>query len=703
MTNRPYAVGLDIGGTFTDFVLLDERGGVSVHKVLTTPADPALAALEGLAQLLSRAAVALDQVDLLVHSTTLVTNALIEQRGARTGLLTTSGFRDVLEMRDEHRYDIYDLFLTWPEPLVPRDRRLGVTERITRDGVVLTALDTGEVVAAADRLVSDGVEAIAVSFLHAYQNPTHEEAVAALLRERHPGIPVTLSSRVAPVMREYERTSTAVADAFVRPLADAYLSRMEAGLAALGFRGRFYLMLSGGGSASVSSAREHVIRLVESGPAAGALAAGLYGQLTDNDPILSFDMGGTTAKTCVLEGGRPELVNVLEVGRTQRFKRGSGLPLVIPSVELLEIGAGGGSIARIDELGFLKVGPDSAGAAPGPACYGLGGSQPTVTDANLLLGYLDPNYFLGGRMALDVEAARSALGRLADAAGMSPTEAAWGVHQVVNENMAQAAMMHLVERNWDPRRMTLVAFGGAGPAHAGAIAHRLGARRILFPLGAGATSALGCLAAPLSFQFTRSLPAVLRETDWAGVNALFADLEARGRAALAEAGVAPEQVTMRREADLRIYGQIHEVMIDVPAGPLGPDSIAPLTEAFGRVYRRLYSRFNPEALLEVVNWKLTALGPPRPVELRQPGSGRAGLAAASKGRRPVYLQRAGGFVDCPVYDRYLLTPGSRLSGPAILEERETTIVLPPAASALVDEFWDLIVELAPSENGAARA
>lgn len=694
MVARSYGIGVDIGGTFTDFVLLDDHGGVQVHKLLTTPDDPARAALQGIEELVGAAHVPLGQVDLLVHSTTLVTNALTQGRGATTGLITTRGFRDVLEMRDEHRYDIYDLFLSWPDPIVPRERRLTVNERITRDGTVLTAPDEVEVASVVEELVAQGVEAIAISLLHSYKNPSHEQQVAAIVRRLVPKIPVTLSSEVAPVIREYERTSTAVADAFIRPLVNAYLTRMEEGLARRGFGGRFYLMLSGGGSASVASARQYPIRLVESGPAAGALAAGLYGRLTRSESVVSFDMGGTTAKICMLDDGRPSVVNTLEVARTRRFLRGSGMPLVVPSVELIEIGAGGGSIARIDPMGLLKVGPDSAGADPGPVCYGLGGTEPTVTDANLTLGYLDDRYFLGGRMRLDLEAARASLGQLGATAGMSPLAAAWGVHQVVNESMAQAARMHFQEKNIDPRMVTMVAFGGAGPTHAAAVARLLGTPRIIFPLGAGATSALGCLAAPLAFQFTHSIVSVLDELKWSELNALYAQMEAAGYAALAEAGIPDDKVELIREADLRIYGQIHEITIPVEGGEFGPHSVATLTAAFGNAYRRLYGRFNDAAVIEAVNWKLIARSPSRRLELRIPD--QVSARSALKGHRPAYLAEAGARVDLPVYDRYLFTPGSTIQGPAIVEERETTVVLPSGSSGTLDEFGSLIVDLAGS-------
>lgn len=692
------SVGIDIGGTFTDLVALDENGGVRVHKILTTGDEPSRGALDGLRELIARERLSIDQIDLVVHSTTLVTNALIEQRGARTGLLTTLGFRDVLEMRDEHRYDVYDVFLKWPLPLVPRDRRLPITERVTRDGLVLAEPQESEVVAAVDALVGDGVEVVAISFIHSYRYPNHERTVADIIRRCRPTLTVTLSSEVAPIIGEYERTSTTVADAYVRPLVDAYLARMEKGLGDMGFAGLFYLMLSQGGFGSVASARRHPIRLVESGPAAGALAAAQYSRVTGSDPILSFDMGGTTAKVCVIAGGQPTMVSMLEVARSQRFKKGSGMPLLTPSVELLEIGAGGGSIARRDPLGLLKVGPDSAGADPGPVCYGRGGSMPTVTDANLVLGYLDADYFLGGRMKLDLPAAQAALAQLGNELGMSPVDAAWGVHQVVNEHMARAARTHVIEKDRDPRSMTIVAFGGAGPAHAAKIAGLIGARKVMYPLGAGATSALGCLAAPPSSEVVRSLPGALKDLPWDAVNALIADMERDGIAALAEAGVPAEQVELVREVDARIEGQIHELTIPVSAGLLGPHSLGSLRESFADLYLHLYGRFDPEAALEVITWKVTARGPARLVKLQRAVPGTGDQAAALKGHRLAYFGEARGHLSVPVYHRYFLGPGSRVQGPAIIEEREATVVMPPNTIAIVDEYWNLCLDLLPDPD-----
>ncbi len=682
------AVGVDIGGTFTDFVMLDAEGQMQVHKVLTTPEDPARGALAGLRELLDRARIGARAVELLVHSTTLVTNSIIERKGATTALLCTRGFRDVLEMRREQRYDLYDLFLVWPEPLVPRDLRLPITERMTRDGVSLAAPDEDEVRAVLEEALSLGARSVAVSFLHSYANPSHERAVGDVVRRLHPELSVTLSSSAAPVLGEYERTSTAVADAYVAPPVRAYLGRMKQELDALGFQGRFLMMLSSGAAAAVTTAVAQPIRLVESGPAAGAAAAALVGTLAHADPVLSFDMGGTTAKVCLIEGGVPLVVNELEVARAHRLRRGSGLPLLVPSVELIEIGAGGGSIARVDATGILRVGPESAGARPGPASYGQGGKEPTVTDANLVLGYLDAGHFLGGEMRLDVAAAREAVSALGSRLGLTTERTAAAMYEVVNDSMSEAARMHLIERNWDPRKVTLVAFGGAGPAHAASIAHNLGVSRVIFPRGAGATSALGSLVAPLSFQHTQSLPSRLRDTDWPRANAILVELADRGRAALSDAGVDMQDVELVYEADMHLRGQVFEITVPVPGTTLDDSAAAQIRSAFGAIYRRLYSRHDPTAELEIVNWKVTARAPRRAISF---GGGGEPKGDALKGARLIYS--AGGFVSAKVYDRYRLTSGMSFEGPAIVEEREATVVIPAGGRVVVDEHRNLVLDL----------
>jgi len=698
----PYRIGLDIGGTFTDLVLAnDATGEIRLHKLLTTPRDPAEGALQGLEELCRAADIALGDVAALVHGTTLVTNAIIERTGARTGLLTTRGFRDILEMGKEQRYDIYDLFLQYPAPLVPRRWRIEVDERLTRDGTVLRPLDPDEVRAAARTLLSQGVEAIAVVFLHAYANPAHERAVRDLLARAHPTLSVSISSEVDPEIREYERTCTTVCNAFVQPLADRYLARLARALDARGFRGRFTLMQSSGGTITPDAARRFPIRLLESGPAGGALVTAFFGAQLARRDLVAFDMGGTTAKLCLIRDGRPEIAPSIEAARVHRFKRGSGLPVTVPVVDMMEIGAGGGSVARVDTLGLLKVGPHSAGASPGPASYGLGGDDATVTDACVVLGYFDPGSFLGGTMRLDRDAAERALERLGAQVGLDPIAAAWGVYQIVSENMAAAARVYLIERGQDPRRFAMVAFGGAGPAHAPRVARILGVEEVIVPRASGVASALGFLVSPTSFDLVHSHPGVLDALEWTQVTALYEAMEAQGRALLRDPGVRPEEVTCRRRADARLAGQFHDIEIPVPDGRLAETHAPVLAAAFEAEYRRLYSTFLPGRQVQVLNWRVLVTGPPPALALARTGAppGTDG-AAALRGRRAAYFPETEGFVEVPVYDRDRLVPGARVRGPAIVEEREATTVVGPGDALTVDPLSNLIVRVAPP---AARA
>jgi 5-oxoprolinase (ATP-hydrolysing) len=689
-----YRVGLDIGGTFTDLVLLDEAtGSIRLHKVLTTR-DPADGALAGLAELCRAADLSLADIGLLVHGTTLVTNAIIERAGAPTALLVTRGFRDILEMGKEQRYDIYDLFLRFPDPLVPRRWRIEVDERVDRDGRVLVPLALDQVRAAARRLASQGVQSIAVSFLHAYANAAHEQAAGALLRREFPHLAVSLSSDVDPEIREYERTCTTVCNAYVQPLVDRYLARMETALAAEGFAGRFYLMHSSGGTIAPGAARRLPIRLLESGPAGGALVAAWFGERLGRRDLVAFDMGGTTAKTCLIRGGRAEIAPSIEAARVHRFKRGSGLPVMVPVIDMMEIGAGGGSIAGVDSLGLLRVGPHSAGASPGPACYGRGGSEATVTDACLALGYFDPGYFLGGTMPLDREAAMRALGRLGNRLGLDAVATAWGVHQIVSENMAAASRVYLIERGQDPRRFAMVAFGGAGPAHASRIARILGLREVVVPPATGVASALGFLVAPMSVDLAHSLPGLLDETDWAAVNALYAAMEERGRAMLAEGGVPPDQVRCVRRAEMRLVGQFHDIEVLVPGGRLGGEVVPALAAAFETEYRRLYGTFLADRPIQALAWRVLTSGPTPHVALAHGTvDPLADATRALRGRRRAYFPETEGFVEAPVYDRYALRPGATLAGPAIVEEREATTVVGPGDTLRVDGYYNLVLEV----------
>jgi N-methylhydantoinase A len=680
-------IGVDIGGTFTDLVLLAGGRVAAVGKALTTPADPSVAVAEGVARLLAEAGPG--RVGEVVHGTTLVANALIERKGAVTCLLTTRGVRDALEIRREHRYDLYDLFLQLPQPLVPRRRRWEVGERVLADGTVDRPLDESEVRRVARRARREGVEAVAVCFLHSYRHPDHERQAAAALARELPGVPVSASCEVVPELGEYVRASTTVANAYVRPLMDRYLETLARRLFEAGIAAPLHLMLSTGGLATVDTGRRFPIRLCESGPAAGALGAAFYGAAAGERDVLGFDMGGTTAKACLVEAGEPLLAREHEVARVYRFAPESGLPLRVPVIDLIEIGAGGGSIARVDRFGLPKVGPESAGAEPGPACYGRGGDQPTVTDADLLLGYLDPGFFLGGEMDLDLEAARSAVGALGARLGLGPAEAAAGVHQVVNESMAGAARMHSIERGRDVRRFALVATGGAGPVHAWGVARRLGIRRLVLPPSAGVASAFGMLTAPPAFDFARSLPAVLAAVGWADVRAAIAEMRREGAAQLALAGVRPGDVALTLAADVRYRGQGEGVTVALGAG-LGRRPAGQVREAFEAAYAGLYGRRPPGVEPEVLTWRVRVAGP-RPALTSRPGGTAPG--PARKGRRRVWSEERRGFVEADVWDRYRLAPGAVVAGPAVVEERESSAVIGSGGRGVVDEHGNLNVEL----------
>ncbi|MCX6049246.1 MAG: hydantoinase/oxoprolinase family protein [Chloroflexi bacterium] len=689
-----YRVGVDIGGTFTDLIVVhEETGAFAVGKVLTTPDDPSQAVETVLSETLQRAGIDLAGVQHLVHGTTLVTNAVIERKGAKTALLTTQGFRDSIEIGRENRYDLYDLMLEQPRPLVPRYLRFDVPQRTLADGSSLQALDENYVEQLACELAQNGIEAIAITFLHSFTNPTDERAARAAVLRAAPHLRISISSDVVPEIREFERASTTIANVYVQARVERYLRELEARLQRLGFAGNFFLMLSSGGIATVDTAVRYPVRLLESGPAAGALAATAYGLASGHADVLSFDMGGTTAKLCVIDQGRPLIAHDFEVDRKYRFKKGSGLPIKIPVIEMIEIGTGGGSIARVDALGLLKVGPDSAGSAPGPVCYGRGGREPTVTDADLILGYLDPGYFLGGQMKLDLAAARQAIkSKIADKLNLSVEAAAWGIHQIANENMANAARVHVLERGKDPHRFPLFAFGGAGPVHAYRLALALGSPILLAPLGAGVMSTVGFLSAPLAFDFVRSWPLRLNAPDWTHANHLLSEMEVEGQALLTASGVPPASITHEREVDMRYVGQGYAIRVPLPAGMLNAAHIPMLLTAFEKVYRELYERLGPPVPVEILNWRVVSAGP-RPDLRLQMTAATSNTQTAHKGERPAYFPEADGFVNTPIYDRYQLAPGTTFTGPAIVEERESTVIIGPGGRCQIDEQWNLIVEM----------
>ncbi len=694
-TNRGirHRVGVDVGGTFTDFLVLDDATGrFAVGKVLTTPSDPSQGIEGVMLDTLDRAGVSAAEIQHVVHGTTLVTNAIIERKGSRTALLATAGFRDTLEIGREQRYELYDLSIELPRPLVPRHLRFDVPERTLADGSVATPVDRQHVARLARELSDRGVEAVAIAFLNSFANPETERAAREALRGGAAGLRVSISSEVAPEIREFERTSTTVANVYVQGPVEEYLRELQDRLRRSGFTGSFFLMLSSGGLGTVETAVRFPVRLLESGPAAGALAAARYGVACGTPDLLSFDMGGTTAKFCVIDDGQPLLAQEFEFDRVYRFKKGSGLPAKVPVIEMIEIGAGGGSIARVDSLGLLKVGPDSAGAEPGPACYGRGGTEPTVTDADLILGYLDPGFFLGGAMSLDLDAARRAIQeRIAAPLSLTVEEAAWGIHQVVNQSMANAARVHVLERGRDPRRFPLFAFGGAGPVHGHRIARALGSPAVVAPFGAGVVSTVGFLSAPLAFDFVRPWRARVDGIDWTRVNALFDDMEGEGRELLAGSGVPRGDITSRREADMRYVGQGHEIRVPVPEGRLNEDLRVPLEAAFASTYQERYGRLGPPVPLEVISWRVTCSGPEPQLRLAMTTPEKGVGRASRKGTRSAYFPELGGHTETRVYDRYRLSPGARVDGPAIIEERESTAIVLPGARCTVDPEWNLVM------------
>ena len=692
-----YRIGSDIGGTFTDLILASEDGQTfQVGKVLTTPDRPDDAVVAGIQAVVGASGVPAAQVSHVLHGTTLFTNALIERTGARTALVTTKGFRDAIEIAREHRYDMYDLYMQRPRPIAPRHLRFELDERVLVDGSVRRAVDPAEVWRLADRLRTERIEAVGVCLLHAYANPAHERLVGTILREALPDTAVTLSSEVVPEIREYERTSTTLANVYVQRLAQQYLERLRDRLRGIGVGGGLFIMQSNGGLCEAETGGRYPVRLIESGPAAGALAAAHYGALLGHKDLLSFDMGGTTAKACVISDGEPLVSPEFEIDRRYRFKKGSGLPIKVPVIEMIEIGTGGGSIARVDALRRLRVGPESAGARPGPVCYGLGGADPTVTDADLVLGYLDPDFFLGGEMRLDQDAARHAIAeRVGKPLGLDPVEAAWGIHQLANESMAGAARIHAIERGKDVERFPIFAFGGAGPVHAFGVARILQSPSVIFPLGAGVMSAVGFLVAPLSFDFVRTLPGVLDALDWGAIAGTVAEMEAEGRAILGRT-IAADQIRFRRFADMRYRKQGYEIRVPIPDGLLDASRRDEIRRNFESAYRAIYGHTVRDAPVEAVSWRVVTQGP-RP-SLRLPTSARGGrdARAARKGVRRVYVSDARGYAEVPVYDRYALGAGATLEGPAVIEERESTVVVGAVARIRVDDAANVIVEVPPA-------
>ena len=684
MAEQVARLGVDIGGTFTD-VALEAGGRRYSAKMLTTPEAPERAVLAAIHTVLHEAGLAPADSSIIIHGTTLATNAIIERKGAKTALLTTEGFRDTIEIRHENRFEQYDVNIDLPPPLVPRRLRFPVRERVDARGRVLVPLDEGALAPVIARLATERIEAVAIGFLHSFMNPSHERRVGEILAERLPDVAVTLSSDVSPEMREYERFSTACANAYVQPLIGRYLADLEKMLRQEGFVCPLFLMLSGGGLTAVETAIRFPVRLVESGPAGGAIFAGEIARQCGLDKVLSYDMGGTTAKICLIDDLKPQTSRAFEVARIYRFKKGSGLPLRIPVIDMVEIGAGGGSIARVDRLKRITVGPDSAGADPGPACYGRGGTAPTVTDADLMLGRIDPTGFSGGRMALDRDAAEAALRReVGQPLDLAIDLAALGVSEIVDENMANAARVHAIESGKDASGRTLVAFGGAAPLHAARMAEKLGLNRVLVPSYAGVGSAVGFLRARIAYEIVRSSLQRLDRFDASAANGLYAAMRAEAEPVVRRgAGDAP--LTETRSAFMRYRGQGHEIAVPLPTRPYRAEDAEMLHTAFEEEYRRLYHRVIPGVEVEVLSWVML-LSAPRPAERDTVAPAPVPHTPQPARSRPVFDPEAGEFIEVPIYERRDLKPGALIPGPAVIVEDETSTVLTRLFDARIDAF-----------------
>ena len=685
-----YRIGTDIGGTFTDFTLIDDQTGeIFVTKRLTTPEQPDRAVIGGIEALGGDHPDLLAQSGAVVHATTLATNVVIERKGAPTGLLTTEGFRDILEIGRESRYHIYDLFIRFPEPLVARPLRLGVRERIYSDGRVLVPMEEDDVRKAAAVFRKAGVASIAVCFFHSYRNAYHELRAREILNEELPGVAISLSHEVHPEPKEYERTSTTVVDAYVKPVMDAYLQRLETSLADGGYTRNLLMMQSNGGTISAATARQHPIQIIESGPAAGVEAAAFYGRLLGVDDVLSFDMGGTTAKLCLIQQGRAARTRTFEVDRVHRFRQGSGIPVSIPVFDLLEIGAGGGSVARINDLGLVQVGPESAGSQPGPACYGLGGHAPTVTDADLVLGHLDAKSFLGGDMALDRDAAVKALDtHLGPDAGLSAVRAAAGIAEVVGETMASAARVYVADKGKDARDLTMVGFGGAGPLHVVSLARKLGCPSVIIPPLPGVMSSFGLLASGLAFEQSAPVRQLLDELDGARIEELRRTLEKQAAAALP----ADTAKTFLCVAEMWHLSQDYPLEVEIRGRFDDAAAVAGMRNDFAAVYEALYGRTDDDNPVELVSIRVqasTEAVPVRPPQL----AAAAGPANPSR-HRDVYHPSTGAMRRAAVHVRSDLGVGATIEGPAIIEERESTTVIGEGDRLTVNEIGCLVIEVA---------
>ena len=689
-TDNRFRLAADIGGTFTD-VVLDTPAQRYTTKVLTTPRAPELGVMNGVEVVLADSGVDATDIDIFVHGTTLATNALIERKGAKLAFLTTDGFRDIMETGFEKRFEHYDVFMDKPVPLVPRTLRYTVPERISARGQTLMPLDEQKVRDVAAQMRSEGIEAVAVGLMHAYAFPAHEQRIREILAEEIPDATICVSSEVCPEIREYERFSTTCANAYVRPLMSGYLYRLRDLLDEKKLTCPLFLMMSGGGLTTLDHAARYPIRLVESGPAGGAILAADVALECGIDEVLSFDMGGTTAKICLIENGQPERSRSFEVARMYRDLKGSGMPVRIPVIEMVEIGAGGGSIARVDDMGRITVGPDSAGSEPGPACYGLGGDNATVTDANLALGKLDPDRFAGGKITLSKDNSNAVLDRdIGNKLDLKDHWSAAGIAEIVEENMANAARVHAIERGKVINRHTMIAFGGGAPLHAGRLAQKLGISTVIIPKGAGVGSAIGFLRAPVSFEVVRTLSINFGEFDATRINATLQEMTAEARAVVEDGTSNPDDLVETRIVELRYAGQGHELRIPLPARDLTQDDAALLREEFQKLYKTIYGLTIDDMDVQSVSWSLTVSTRAEKPAQAAPAENQA--APAAMDQRPLYDAGEGEVRDAPVYWRPEFTPGSSITGPAIIAEDETSTIVPAGFTATINSLNYIILQ-----------
>ena len=687
----PIRLAADIGGTFTDVVLESEAGFQST-KVLTTLNQPEIGVMQGIDELLRLSNIGPGQITHVIHGTTLGTNTVIERKGAKTAFLTTEGFRDILEMGYEKRYDHYDIYLEKPPPLVPRKYRLPVRERISAEGKVLVELDHNQVLQTIRFLKHEEIEAVAVGFLHAYAHPVHEQKVRDLILSELPGLSVCLSSEVCPEMREYDRFSTTCANAYIRPLVSGYLERLEKLFAEAGFGCSIHLMMSGGGWTNLQTASKFPIRLLESGPAGGAIMAAGVARECELDEVLSLDMGGTTAKICLIRDGVPESSRSFETARVYRDQKGSGLPLRVPVIELVEIGAGGGSIARVDAMNRIRVGPRSAGSEPGPASYGLGGGEPTVTDANLLLGNLNPEYFGGGKITLNLDLAEKAV--FQKVAGMLELDKHWaslGILETVDENMANAAKVHAVERGRVLNRHAMIAFGGGAPLHACRIARKLGIDRVIIPKGAGVGSALGFLRAPMSFEVVRSFKTQFSHFELEQVNRILEEMSREAHSMNLQQNAGSEETVEERKVDVRYLGQGHELTIPINPGKLSTKDVEELREKFEELYHQIYGLNLPEMEVEAISWSVTVKSPEATTSQTN-SEGMDQTEPEPIGLREVFDTNLERVEQAKVYNRSDLCPGQSIHGLCVIQEPETTVIVPQGFIGWMNPLGHIILE-----------